>query len=216
MPAFLSAPVLLVWVPAEGSGSSWPCFGYCIAPSHRLNLDICSSRLFPGLASDCLLSMEGRTLYLLKGASGARCSVCHIMGWDRERRDPVGRLGESGDAGGLWMLYVSAAGTEKFPAGLLRPLEDLGLVKCIDNQLLRRKIDVFFRCKESDSPRFRLLTVLEVVQLLQRTDFYVKLRFRTLKCRVCALLFCRVQPFNICSRKYLVSVSAVVITTWLP
>lgn len=102
-------------------------------------------RRAPELASDRRLSMEGRTRYWFKdhgGAGGACCRTSfrvsvlggRIVGWDWERRALSGRLdtGESGEAGGLRTVSASPG----FTAGLLRPLEDFGRVKCIDNPLL--------------------------------------------------------------------------------
>lgn len=111
------------------------------------------------LTSDCLLfSIDGRTLYLFKdcgGAAGARCSMCktsswlrwlacNMTGWDRERRFLSG-LRNSGDPGSLWMLFASPGYSELSTAGLLRPLEDFGLVRCIEDPLLWRFPAVFRR-----------------------------------------------------------------------
>lgn len=65
------------------------------------------------------------------------------MGWDWERRFLSGLLytGQSGDT--LWVLSVLPEYRELLTAGLLRPLEDFGLVKCIDKQL-----SVFFLALE--------------------------------------------------------------------
>lgn len=110
----------------SGSLRSWLC---CRSPSSdRLSLDMLLSRLLPGLASDCLLSMDGRTLYLFKDCGAAAAGRewfsmssasswlswldCHVTGWDRERKCLSGllpRTGDSGDTGGLRIPFESAA-----------------------------------------------------------------------------------------------------------
>lgn len=122
----LSSPELLIWISAGKSDSS--CLWGRTAPSHRLRLDMPLSRL--GLTPDRFLSMEGRTLYLFNDCAGAPGPCCHTVGWDWGRRDLSARLcaGEFRGTGGLWFSSMSC---ELFTAGLLRPLDDFGLVKCI-------------------------------------------------------------------------------------
>lgn len=98
----------------------------------------------PGLTPDCLPPMDGRTVYLFKGgggASGACCSTGRapsscllIVGWDWERRDLLGLLdaGQSGDTDcALRVASTPPECEESSTDGLLRPLEDFGLVRCI-------------------------------------------------------------------------------------
>lgn len=130
----VSSPGLHIWISAGQSASSCLC-GVTASPN-RLRLDMAASR--PGLPSDRFLSMEGRTLYLFNGAPGPcfdvclRWPACRTTGCGSGRRDLLPGLtgsGESRDAGGLWASAESS--WKLFSAGLLRPLDDFGLVKCI-------------------------------------------------------------------------------------
>jgi len=149
-PAVLSAWERLVWVASftvGRPGSSCRCLCCRTASSDRLSVDMFRSRLLPGRTPDCLPPIAGRTLYLFKdcsGAAGAGCNICrapswlswpacHIIGWDWERSFLSGLLetGQSGDTGGLCIGSASPEDGESLTASLLRPLEDVGLVKCI-------------------------------------------------------------------------------------
>lgn len=106
---------------AAGPGSTC-CWA---ASSDRRSSDMFLCRLPPGLTCDCLLSMDGSTLYLFSdcgGAAGVCWSMrrasswlswrdCHVRGWDLERKLLSGLLdtGDSGDTGGPWMPSVSPA-----------------------------------------------------------------------------------------------------------
>ncbi|KAG9339261.1 hypothetical protein JZ751_023958 [Albula glossodonta] len=142
------------WVRNRVSCSRWPRLPACPTRlSERLSLDVFSSS--PRKASPPppppFLSMEGSTLYLLRLRAGGEGTLCRslatssavstllclrkgVWGWawgaERSARSGGAAEGGRGATGGVRKVITSAL-LAWFKVGLLRPLEDFGLVTCI-------------------------------------------------------------------------------------